>query len=376
VGNESFKKTYKTINEIFDVKKSFKISVLDSKFILNTSFKGEENLFLDINNFTINYDNTKCKFPYGIYDLFLDKVSSDIISKNQTRKLFKTGENFNKIKINYYEKFISLNIAFGNLIINLSYRDLVSFLRAYDINLKLFNSSMININNNSNDFEKEIEIEKEIVKAKEKENEEFLTQNLISNENKKVLTGEISLKNINITLIDNSKGSYQPFLNFIFENLNLNFLPDSSYNSKFSFRFSTYNYIACLWEPVIEKILFQSDGIYRGNYEIKLGTDKLLMNLSDMAISFTLIIFNNWLTELDIKTKKFKEKKIKFNKLENKKEFEKIKKSTKITNNQLINYTGMKLNLIHNGKSIECSPLQTIELDNSNLEENEDVKKS
>ena len=371
VGNESFKKTYKTINEIFDVKKSFKISVVDSKFKLNTSFKGKEDLFLDINNFTINYDNTKCIFPYGIYDLFLDKVSSDIISKNQTRKLFKTGENFNKIKINYYEKFTSLNISFGNLIINLSYRDLVSFLRAYEINLKLIDSSMININSNSNDFEKEIE--KEI---KRKENEKFLQQKEKSNEIKTVFTGELSLKNINITLIDNSKGSYQPFLNFIFENLNLNFLPDSSYNSKFAFRFSTYNYIACLWEPVIEKILFKSDGIYRGNYEIKLGTDKLLMNLSDMAISFTLIIFNNWLTQLDIKTKKFKEKKIKFNKLESKKEFEKIKKSTKITNNQLINYTGMKLTLIHNDKSIECSPLQKIELDNSNLEENEDIKKS
>ena len=36
----------------------------------------------------------------------------------------------------------------------------------------------------------------------------------------------------------------------------------------------------------------------------------------------------------------------------------------------------MKLTLIHNDKSIECSPLQKIELDNSNLEENEDIKKS
>ena len=367
VGNESFKKTYKKIKENFDIKKYFKISILNSRFKLITSFEGKENLFLDINTFNINYDNHNFIFPYGNYDLFLDRISSDIILKNETRKLFETGQNVIKINLKYYEKSNSINMEFGNLIINLSYRDLVSFIRVYELNLKLINSSMNKINSNANDFEKQKEI---ISEHKEKIHEQKeISKNIET-------SGAFSLENLNITLIDNSKGSYQPFLNFNIKDLFLSFSQEKAFTSRFSFRFSTYNYIACFWEPAIEKLDINSNGSYTDNGRIKIVINNLLMNISDMAYSFTLIIFNNWLTKLDIKTKKFKQKEIKFNRLPSKKIKEKSKKSTKITNNQLINYTGTNLSLIHNGKKIECSPLQKIELDNSNTNEIKDLKKT
>ena len=367
VGNESFKKTYKKIKENFDIKKYFKISILNSRFKLITSFEGKENLFLDINTFNINYDNHNFIFPYGDYDLFLDRISSDIILKNETRKLFETGQNVVKINLKYYEKSNSINMEFGNLIINLSYRDLVSFIRVYELNLKLINSSMNKINSNANDFEKQKEI---ISEHKEKIHEQKEISNNIET------SGAFSLENLNITLIDNSKGSYQPFLNFNIKDLFLSFSQEKAFTSRFSFRFSTYNYIACFWEPAIEKLDINSNGSYTDNGRIKIVINNLLMNISDMAYSFTLIIFNNWLTKLDIKTKKFQQKEIKFNRLPSKKIKEKSKKSTKITNNQLINYTGTNLSLIHNGKKIECSPLQKIELDNSNTNEIKDLKKT
>ena len=367
VGNESFKKTYKKIKENFDIKKYFKIFILNSRFKLITSFEGKENLFLDINTFNINYDNHNFIFPYGDYDLFLDRISSDIILKNETRKLFETGQNVVKINLKYYEKSNSINMKFGNLIINLSYRDLVSFIRVYELNLKLINSSMNKINSNANDFEKQKEI---ISEHKEKIHEQKeISKNIET-------SGAFSLENLNITLIDNSKGSYQPFLNFNIKDLFLSFSQEKAFTSRFSFRFSTYNYIACFWEPAIEKLDINSNGSYTDNGRIKIVINNLLMNISDMAYSFTLIIFNNWLTKLDIKTKKFQQKEIKFNRLPSKKIKEKSKKSTKITNNQLINYTGTNLSLIHNGKKIECSPLQKIELDNSNTNEIKDLKKT
>ena len=360
VGNESFKKTYKKIKENFDIKKYFKMSILNSRFKLITSFEGKENLFLDINTFNINYYNNNFIFPYGEYELFLDNISSDIILKNRTRKLFQTGEKFIKIKVEYSEKTYNFELTFGNLILNLSYRDLVSFIRVYELNLKLINSSMAKINSNANDFEKQKKI---ISQHKE-----------ISNELE--TTGAISLENINITLIDNSKGSYQPFLNFNIKDFYLNFTPDIGFSSKFSFRFSTYNYIAGFWEPAVEKIIINSNGQYKNNGEIKILLDNLYINISDMAYCFIFVIFNNWLSKMDIKTKKFKQKEIKFNRLPSKKVIDKTKKSTKITNNQLINYTGTSLSLIHNGKKIECAPLQKIELDNSNMDEIKDAKKT
>ena len=208
------KKTYISINEAIEIKKYFKLSFFDSKFQLSTSFNGKENLFLDINNFTVIYNNKNYQFPYGNYSILLDKISSQIIHKNNTRKLFKTGDNFVIINLDYYEDLISSNISIGEVMINLSYRDFVSFLRAYQMNLRLINLTIKN---------KE-EVISDINDDKETKVKKAQTPGFSNKETIRILAGELSLKKISLTLIDDSKGSYQPFLNFFFD-LFLIFLP-------------------------------------------------------------------------------------------------------------------------------------------------------
>ena len=363
--NDSLEKAYNSINDAFEIKKYFKLFVNNSRFQLNTSFEGKENLFLDINSFNINYNNMNSNFPYGNYEMFFDKIFANIIHKNNTRKLFKTGEKFLEIKLNYFEELISSNITIRDLLINLSYRDFVSFLRAYQFYLKLINISI----NRPKNLKIELDKEKKIVPNSGQ------TPDSNSKDKNRVLAGELIFNNINITLIDDSKGSYQPFLNFTFENITLNYDPDNSFSSIFLFRLSSYNYIACVWEPVIEKLPIKTNGIFSDKYEFNIFINCLLINLSDMAISFTLVTFNNWLTKLELKTKKFENKEIIMNNKYTKKISEEQKNSTKITNNQIINYTGIKLDIIHNEKQILCPPLEKVELDNSNLNEFEGLDK-
>ena len=364
-GNKPLKKTYYSINEAIEIKKSFKLSFYDSKFQLSTSFNGKENLFLDINNFTVIYNTKNYQFPYGNYHLLLDKISSEIILKNNTRKLFKTGDNFVIINLDYYEDLISSNISIGEVMINLSYRDFVSFLRAYQMNLRLINLTIKNKD----------EVISYMNDDKETKVKKAQTPGYSNKETIRILAGELTLKKINLTLIDDSKGSYQPFLKFYFENNKINYNPDNTFNSKFSFRLTSYNYIACMWEPVIEKVPIILNGMFKDKYEFNCDINSLLINLSDMAISFNLITFNNWLAKFDIKKEKFENKEINLNSKYNKKEDENIKKLTKITNNQIINYTGIKLKIIHDEKELECPPLEKIELDNSNLDDFDGIKK-
>ena len=363
--NDSLEKAYNSINDTFEIKKYLKLFVNNSRFQLSTSFEGKENLYLDINSFNINYNNMNSKFPYGNYEMIFDKIFANIIHKNNTRKLFKTGEKFLEIKLNYFEELVSSNITIRDLLINLSYRDFVSFLRAYQFNLKLINLSI----KKSDNLNIEIDKKKKIVSNSGQ------TPGNNSNDKYRVLAGELLFNNINITLIDDSKGSYQPFLNFTFEKIALNYNPDNSFSSIFLFRLSSYNYIACVWEPVIEKLPIKTNGIFSDKYELNIYINCLLINLSDMAISFTLVTFNNWLTKLELKTKKFENKEIILNNRYTKKMSEEQKNLTKITNNQIINYTGIKLNVIHNEKQILCPPLEKVELDNSNLNEFEYLDK-
>ena len=81
-----------------------------------------------------------------------------------------------------------------------------------------------------------------------------------------------------------------------------------------------------------------------------------------MAISFTLLTFKNWMKKLEQKKKQFElEDEIFSNNIQL--ETQTSKKVSKITNNQVINYTGEEIIIIHNDKTIKCPPLQKIELE-------------
>ena len=349
-------------------KLSYKINFFESKFQLSTSLDSTENLFLDINRFIIEYDSyDNGELPFGNYSINLNQLYTEISSNNKIRKLFYTENDFLSVQINYSEEIFSSNINMSILKINLSYRELISFYRAYLINMKMIDSA----NKKKEYYLKNLELIK-IKKENLKNDKNNIVKdknilNYLSKNNNTISTGELHFKILDITLIDDSKKSYHPFMNIINENIKLILNPDKSLETSFSLILYSYNYIACVWEPTIEKIDIKYDETLKKEKDKKLNKkaitlDKLLINLSDMAISFTLLTFNNWIKKLEEKKKKLElEEEIFSNNIQLKNEG--TKKFSRITNNQLINYTGVEMLIVHNGKKIRISPLKRIELD-------------
>ena len=117
------------------------INFNDSKFQLQTSFDGNENLHLDISSFVILYNSFEDGvFPYGNIFITLNTISTTFISKNHSRKLFYTKNDFLYFQIENSKLNINLEVRVGILIINLSYSDILSFLRAYLLNKLFFNN--------------------------------------------------------------------------------------------------------------------------------------------------------------------------------------------------------------------------------------------
>ena len=335
----------------------YQINFNNSKFQLSTSFDGKENIFLDINQFSIEYNSNKDgELPYGEYNITLRGIYGNINSKNNVRKLFftNTKNEFLLIKINFTEEIFSVNIRFDTLFINLSYKDLISFLRAYLLNKNMLKATQ----KKSEDYLKNLRLNKSN-KIRQKDKEKGLI-NLM-------YTGELYFKKFCITLIDNSKGSYHPFMKIINENINVVLDFDKSIKSSFNHILYSFNYISCIWEPTIEKTNIICNCDYNLKNGIKMNSinfiiDEVNINISDMAISFTLLTFNNWYTKFEEKRKKFS------NEYFNSESSIELKKQEtrnieKITNNQLVNYTGVNLKIIYKEKEIDCQPLQKIELD-------------
>ena len=195
---------------------------------------------------------------------------------------------------------------------------------------------------------------------------------LMTKTGKIVYTATLNFEKMDITLIDNSKGSYHPFMNIICNKIYLILNPNNSIESSFDFILFSYNYIACIWEPTIEKTTIKLTNFYIKensgiNNKVKIELNNISINLSDMAISFTLLTFNNWLKKLQQKQKKFEEDEELISKNNVITKQEEPKNISKITNNQIINYTGVELKIIHNGKEINCPILKKVELEYINV---------
>ena len=340
----------------------FQINFNNSKFQLCTSFDGKENLFLDINNFIIIYNcSINGKLPYGNYMISLNQISANIVSKSSIRELFFTNNQFFSLKINFSEEIFSANIIMDTVTINLTYRDILSFLRVYTINFKKIKNAM----KKGEEYLKNLELNKnEILMSSKGNNIIPITQ---TKKGDLVFTGEFNFEKFYITLIDNSKGSYHPFINIIIDKIYLVLNPGYSLESSFSFILLSYNYISCIWEPTIEKTSIKFNNSYSTgnigiNNQLKIDITSISINLSDMAISFTLLTFNNWLKKLEEKQKKFEDEEMK-SLVNNKIKTEQQKSISKISNNRVINYTGMEMKIIHNGKEIQCLPFKNIELE-------------
>ena len=344
---------------IKDNKSFFQVEITfnDSQFKLCTSFNGDENLFLDINKFFIIYTSNK-GLPYGSYMFTVNRISSKINSKNYFRDIFFTNNDFLQIKLILTEELFSANILLDQLTIKLSYMDLVSFYAAYILNFKMLEESMKRgdaLLNNKNQGNKNNN--NDLNKIEQVTPNEFFWKKML-------FTGELNFEKFDLTFIDNSKGSYQPFMNMINNKIYLVFNPDKSLEASFSFLLFSYNYLACIWEPTIEKTMIKFTSSYskKGidiNNNMGLEINNININLSDMAISFTLMSLNNWIEKFIEEEKKFKNKKINA-KYESKNENKEI---SKITNNKVINYTGVEFKIIHNGKTLDCPLYKPVELE-------------
>ena len=344
---------------IKDNKSFFQVEITfnDSQFKLCTSFNGDENLFLDINKFFIIYTSNK-GLPYGSYMFTVNRISSKINSKNYFRDIFFTNNDFLQIKLILTEELFSANILLDQLTIKLSYMDLVSFYAAYILNFKMLEESMKRgdaLLNNKNQGNKNNN--NDLNKIEQVTPNEFFWKKML-------FTGELNFEKFDLTFIDNSKGSYQPFMNMINNKIYLVFNPDKSLEASFSFLLFSYNYLACIWEPTIEKTMIKFTSSYskKGidiNNNMGLEINNIDINLSDMAISFTLMSLNNWIEKFIEEEKKFKNKKINA-KYESKNENKEI---SKITNNKVINYTGVEFKIIHNGKTLDCPLYKPVELE-------------
>ena len=370
------------INEIMDnfyqveqtnKARQIQINFNDSKFQLQTSFDGSENLHLDINSFVILYNSfDDGLFPYGNIFVTLNTMSTTLISEQQSRKLFYTKRDFLYVQITNSKLNAKFEVRMGNLIINLSYSDIISFLTAYFLNETFFNDEAALSNEK---FLKNLEELNKMNHLDDKNNNNIQSDSgkIIPLEYRlKEYSGKFNFQKLDITLIDNSTGNYYPFMNLIlFEN---NFVYDKNLlDSSLSLILNSYNYISRVWEPTLEKVHFNLKYLEQNDatksHRFIFDIDQILINLSDMSISFTLVCLNNWIKKFFIAQNAFKESSI--TNTEKKliifKSESSMNNITKITNNKVINYSGIDLTIKYANNEYKLKPLEEIALEYKNI---------
>ena len=369
------------INEIMDnfyqveqtnKARQFQLNFNDSKFQLQTSFDGTENLHLDINSFVILYNSfDDGLFPYGNIFITLNTMSTTLISELQSRKLFYTKNDFLYIQITNSKLKAKFDVRIGYLIINLSYSDIISFLRAYFLNETFFNDEAALSNDK---FLKNLE-------ECNKMNFDSNNSNNIQTESGKIIpleyklkeySGKLNFQKLDITLIDNSTGSYYPFMNLILSENKLVY-NKKILDSSLCLILNSYNYISRVWEPTIEKVHFNLKYLEQNDatksHRFIFDIDQILINFSDMSISFTLVSLNNWIKKYIIAQNAYREstqtstgkKLIRFQSESS------ISNITKITNNKVINYSGMDLVFKYANTEYKLKPLEEVALEYMNI---------
>ena len=366
------------INELMDnfyhvekINKAQQIQVNfnDSKFQLQTSFDGNENLHLDISSFVILYNSfDDGVFPFGNIFITLNTMSTTLISKIHSRKLFYTKNDFLYVKINNAKLNLALEVRVGTLIINLSYIDIFSFLRAYFLNQTFFNNEQ----RLSNDkFLKNLEVCSKYDNLTKSNIYQMQTESgkIIPLENElKKYKGQFKFEKLDITLIDNSTGSYYPFLNLVLSGIEMKY-SNKLIDSSLSLILYSYNYISRVWEPTIEKVHLSLKYIEQDDatksHRFIFDIDQILINLSDMSISFTLVSLNNWIQQYILAQKAFSESKMTIvgNNLIEFQSESSINNITKITNNKVINNTGMELLIRYANTEFKLKPKEEIALE-------------
>ena len=359
-------------------KLQFTIKFFESKFIIQTNFDNSENIITDINNSVFMFQSVNdLTFPYGNLCIQCDSMKSQLIYKGNRRNLFYTKNYFLFSNISINKTEIKFNIMFGEFIINLAYSDILSFVKTFQLN-KFFYSQEKRLEDKTLLKEYYIEInsdnsskslDKLIKNPKDKKNNKNILKNIIK--------GEFSLTKIDITLIENSTETYYPFMNLILNHINIILENQDKLEASLEILLNSYNYISCVWEPTIENfsINFKYIKAYSQaliNHKIFINSEEILINLSDMNISFVLVALNNWLSQLIKEEKKYND--FISNPITNNSiiEYTKNENEIKITNNKVINITGEKLKIIYYNQEFFLNPSDSIYLEYKNDDNSSD----
>ena len=341
-----------------------------TKFQLQTSFDGKEILNLIIDDFSISYNPLESKnnytnlnyssfsqndkneeYPTNIY-IKLGYISASIISEKNSKELFYSEKEFINVKCGINEKIIDIDSNLGVLVINISYQDLITFLKAYLLNKILIE----NIKSLSQ------------LQSQYKDRKSFLIQvgTMVENKKSSNIKAKLHFSKIDFTLVDNSYGSYQPFLNGNLNKISLNYNYTKEIECSYNLLLFSYNYISCKWEPIIENLFTKLKCKFKlrdknSENNINVDINEIIMNLSDMAISSTLIILQHWLEKFPEDEKRYSKIRISNNNVIQFKN--EIDKKTKISNNTIINYSGINLNIKYNKNEFKLEPQSQLELE-------------
>ena len=329
---------------------NIQINLNKTQFKIQTSFDAKENLFLDLSNFKASLDSNQ------VFNISLNSISSSIISTKQSRKLFYTTDNPISFKCSFDEnKILDIDSNLGTLIINISYKDIISFLKCYLLNKILIEK--INSKYKKESLQQDLKKKNTLLNS---------VATIIDKQKNSFIKLKLSLNNIIFTLVDNSSGNYLPFINGSLSNIELNYNQKNSIEFSYELLLNSYNYIAVKWEPIIEntpikvKYDFLFDDINSHNsMSIDILND-FNINLSDMAISSILIILKNWSSKFIEDKNNYSNQKIKSDMSNDNNgikiigEYNKDNEIlNKISNASVVNCSGIDFNIKYNGKSYE-----------------------
>ena len=354
------------INEIKEIESNNKerqskiklsLNLIETQFKLESiNNKVEQIIVVDINKLNYIFNSIKeRKLPLGNNEIKLDKLSILLINNEENISILKTNNDFILIKADLSEEMCKLNINCNEIMINLSYTD--------------------------------INLIKNIISSNIAYLKEYKDQ-LIKNENKveyhgnnqdKLLSLNYNLKRLDFILIDNYSNICHPFINLKLNNISSFVNEEKPINSSVYVTLLTYNYISCIWEPIIENsciscLLIRKKGSTSMINSIKIKIYKLLLNISDMLISSTVLSLNNLKKALEENKNvaKKSEKDLSQSKVSlsmisavssiSNKDIDLLPQKIQ-TNNKVINYTGKSLKIIFNKKTYDCDPSSEVELE-------------
>ena len=323
-------------------KNGIRINFNNIEIILESLNNDNGNICIDLNKIVLNSipkESNEIKLDQFLISLNNCKDFNNIIqTKEETDFLTLKVENVNQIK--------KISAKLEEILINLSFQ-----------NINIIKEI---INTNKKFFEK---------------NKKFLINDNIKNNNNndkanKLFELKFGLKKIDITLIDDYLNNYFPFMNFNLIDSNLTLSDKKEFISSSSIALSTYNYISSTWEPIIEKSLIQLSIFHLKDLNsIKIEIPEILINISDMFIGSTYLSMKNLTNILkengldNMNNNKFSELKtisrisysvnsILSSTIEN--EFDTISQKKTLTNNNLINHTGVPFKFKYGDEIYDC----------------------